>query len=347
MHDSPCMYVEPVRRHFDFLIDKGVPQEVIEKALGFSKKELANDNLKIPVHNTIKMLKQSFELIGRGTAITMGAMALPEIMGVLGHIMKNCRNFKEVGDQFIRFQNLYFAISKFRIKVRGNDSFIVTTVDRSICDDDKQLLNELNLSICVASIRKLLGADFVPKEMRFSHVKPEYVEVYKQHFRCPLKFNQKEDAIVIDSRLGEKTIPGSYPYLKNILLEHSEGLLAKLESGKQFQDDVKQIIADLLPKGQVNIEQISEKLNISRWTLTRKLKKEGTTFKGLLMALRKELAENYLTNKKLSTIEIAFLLGYSEASAFQRAFKGWTGRNPDEFRQSLRVPPAHRLGAPN
>lgn len=211
MQNPPYMHVEPVRRHFDFLIEKGVPQEVIEKALGFSKKELANDNLKIPVHNTIKMLKQSLELIGRGTAITMGAMASPEIMGVLGQIMKNCRNLKEAADQFIRFQNLYFAISKFKIEVRGSDSFIISSVGRSICDDDKRLLNEVNLSICVASIRKLLGADFVPKEMRFSHVKPKYVEIYEQHFQCPLKFNQKEDAIVIDSRLGEKAIPGSYP----------------------------------------------------------------------------------------------------------------------------------------
>ncbi len=170
--------------------------------------------------------------------------------------------------------------------------------------------------------------------MRFSHKKPEYVEVYKQHFRCPLKFNQKEDAIVLDRKLAEKSIPGSYPYMKNILMEYAEGLLAKLEAGKQFQDDVKRIIADLLPKGFVDIEQISEKLNMSRWTLTRQLKKEGTTFKELLSELRKEFAMNYLENKKLSATEIAFLLGYSEASAFQRAFKSWTGKNPNEYRKS-------------
>jgi AraC-like DNA-binding protein len=64
------------------------------------------------------------------------------------------------------------------------------------------------------------------------------------------------------------------------------------------------------------------------------VKKEETTFKALLIGLRKEFAKNYLEKNKFSTIEIAFLLGYSEASAFQRAFKSWTEMNPSEYRQS-------------
>ena len=331
---SPCMHVEPVKRNFKFLLEKGVPKIEIEKALGFSEEELAHDEIKIPIQNHIKMLKKGSVFLGPGIAIEMGVMASPEIMGVLGQIMKNCQNLKEATHQFIRFQNLYFGVSRFKFKVEGNRGFIITSIDYPVSEYDKQLINEVNLAACVACVRKLIGTEFVPKEMRFSHKKPEYVELYKQHFRCSLKFNQQEDAIVIDRKLGEETIPESYPYLKNILLEYAEELLAKLAIGKQFQDEVKRVIADLLPKGLVDIERVSEKLNMSRWTLTRELKKEGTTFKDLLVVLRKEFAMNYLENKKLSTTEIAFLLGYSEASAFHRAFKSWTGKSPNEYRQS-------------
>ena len=334
MRTRPKLQAELVLRHFKFMLERGVPQKEIETALEFSKENLANDDLKIPIYNVIKMLKKGIAFIGPEMTIKFGESCSPDIMGVVGQIMKNCHNLKEATQQFVRFQNLFFSISRFKIKVEGDCSLITTSIDYPISDDDKRILNEINLSICVSSARKLTGKEFTPKEMRFSHKKPEYVEVYKQHFRCPLKFNQNEDAMVIESTVGEKTIAGSYPYLKNILMDYSEKFLERLDARKQFQDDVRKIIADLLPKALVDIERVSERLNMSRWTLTRKLKKEGTTFKDLLIGLRKELAKKYLENKKLSTIEIAFLLGYSEASAFQRAFKSWTGMNPSEYRQS-------------
>jgi AraC-like DNA-binding protein len=212
---------------------------------------------------------------------------------------------------------------------------LIHFVEYPISDYDKRLLTELNLAACLANVRKLIDTELVPQEMRFSYRKPEYISAYEQYFRSPLKFNQKEDAIVLDIKQAEKPIPGSHPYMKNILMEYAEGLLAKLETGEQFQDDVKRIIADLLPTGFVDIERVSEKLHMSRWTLTRKLRKEGTTFKNLLRVLRKEIATNYLENEKMSTTEIAFLLGYSEASAFQRAFKRWTGKNPYDYRGKI------------
>lgn len=334
MQKKPFINLEIVRRNFNFLIEYGVPKTVIENALKISKDELANDNVIISAQNVFSMLRKGFEHIGPDMIIKIGAMAPIEIMGVLGQIMKNCQTLGEAVIQFIRFQNLFFGISQFKIMAKGNCFALVHKIDYPFSEDDKQLLNELNLSACVSIGRMLLLTEFVPKEVWFSHKKTDYADIYKQHFRCPVKFNQEENAIIIDKRVTETIIPGSYPYMKNILVEYAEGLSAKLETGKLFQDDVKRIIVDLLPKGCVDIESVSEKLNMSRWTLTRNLKKEGSTFKFLLTDFRKELSITYLRNKKLSVIEIAFLLGYSEASAFQRAFKSWTGKNPYQYRQS-------------
>ena len=333
------MDVAPVRTQFNGLMELGIPQNVLESAVGFSREELTNDDLKIPVINTLTMLKKGIELKGPDITIKLGSRATPEIMGVLGQIMKNCINLGEATEQFIRFQNLYLAVSKFTMRREGKISILSHSLIAPVSDYDSQLINEANLSICVAAARKLIGAEFVPKEVRFSHEKPEYVETYKQHFRSPLKFNQSENAVVLDGNLGKKTIPKSYPYMKKILLEYAEDLLTGLEGGKQFQDDVKRIIIDLLPKGIVDMERVSERLNMSRWTLNRKLKKEGTTFKDLLTELRKEFAIIYLENGILSITEIAFLLGYSEAGAFHRAFKGWTGKTPKEYRQKPIVAP--------
>jgi hypothetical protein len=69
------------------------------------------------------------------------------------------------------------------MRIEGNISILSQAVITPVSDYDNQLLNEVNLSICVVAARKLIGAEFVPKEMRFSHKKPEYVEIYKQHLK--------------------------------------------------------------------------------------------------------------------------------------------------------------------
>jgi AraC-like DNA-binding protein len=335
MKKIPSIDVAGVRRCFDNLLEHGVSQKDLETALGFSREALDDDYLRIPLQNNLRMLRKGIELTEPAMAVKLGQTSSPESSGILGQIMKNCENLAELTYHFIRFQNLNHGISNFRIKAEGNYGMLIHFVEYPISDYDKRLLTELNLAACLTNVRKLLDTELVPQEMRFSYGQPEYVAAYEQHFRSPLKFNQKEDAIVLDMKQAEKPIPGSHPYMKNILMEYAEGLLAKLATGEQFQDDVKRIIADLLPTGFVDIERVSEKLNMSRWTLTRKLRKEGTTFKNLLRVLRKEIAMNYLEHKKLSTTEIAFLLGYSEASAFQRAFKRWTGKNPYDYRGKM------------
>ncbi len=307
--------------------------------MGFSKEALTNDDLKIPVKNNVRMVRKGVEVKGPDITIKLGAKATPEIMGVLGHIMKNCTNLREATEQFIRYQNLFLAVSKFNIRKEGKVSILSHSLITSDFAYADQLITEVNLSICVATARKLIGAEFVPIEVRFSHNEPKYVEIYQQHFRSPLKFNQTENAIVIEGNLGERPIPESFPYMNKILLEYAEKLLTRLEAGKQFQDDVKRIVSELLPKGIADIERVSGSLSMSRWTLNRKLKKEGTTFKDLLAELRKEFAVIYFENRALSLTEIAFLLGYSEYSAFHRAFKDWTGQTPREYRRKSGVAP--------
>lgn len=76
---------------------------------------------------------------------------------------------------------------------------------------------------------------------------------------------------------------------------------------------------------------------MSRWSVTRKLKQEGITFQNLMIGLKKNIALSYIENNNLSITEIAFLLGYSEVSAFRRAFRGWTGGKPLDYKRASLV----------
>lgn len=99
-----------------------------------------------------------------------------------------------------------------------------------------------------------------------------------------------------------------------------------------FSRQVRPLIARQLEKGRVKVEHVAEELNMSRHTLYKKLKEENLTFAALLEDVRREQALTYLRDRNRSVSEVAELLGFSELSAFSRAFKRWMGKSPAEFR---------------
>jgi len=109
--------------------------------------------------------------------------------------------------------------------------------------------------------------------------------------------------------------------------------LAKLDKDN-IVDRATTIIVDMLPSGGIADEKIAVQLNMSARSLQRRLKAAGTTFRKLLEAVRKDLAATYVRDPDIELVEVAFLLGFSDQSAFSRAFKRWTGCPPSEARKS-------------
>jgi AraC-like DNA-binding protein len=336
MPRSLTIDASPVLGHFRKLKEYGVPSEELEKTLGMSEDELRIQDARVPVLNNFRMIEKGIALIGADIALRLGTAVSLEQMGVCGHIFANCQNIDEATDQFIRYQRLLHAVSSFSVTKTERRVIISHAIMNPVFRIYNRLAVELAFSGIVSTIRNLMQDDFIPLEVQFTHERPDYVTRYVNIFRSPLLFNQKADRIIFERMEFHKALPKSHVYVKDVLIQHADGLLRDLKDGGDLINDVKKLVMQYLSEGNVDIEMISRKLNMSRWTLTRKLKKEGTTFKSFVTELRKELSLNYLQNEKLSVSEIAFLLGYSEISTFRRAFKDWTGKNPNRYRQELK-----------
>ncbi len=100
-----------------------------------------------------------------------------------------------------------------------------------------------------------------------------------------------------------------------------------------FVFDVRQLITTLLPSGQSKKAAVAQGLGMSSRTLTRRLAKDGLTYQGLLDEVRQKLALQYLKDRRINIKKVADLLGYSEASAFYRAFRRWTDSSPAQHRR--------------
>ena len=119
------------------------------------------------------------------------------------------------------------------------------------------------------------------------------------------------------------------------LLRHNMTLLGLAEQGGvSLTEQVAQAVRIRLTDGEPALEHIAGDLGIAAWTLQRRLRTEGHTYQDVLSNTRRELALTYLSDPSIAVSELAFMLGYSELSAFSRAFHRWLNRSPSEWRRA-------------
>lgn len=180
---------------------------------------------------------------------------------------------------------------------------------------------------CVTESRNIGGVQFA-KAAHFTHDAPPYRAEYERIFKMPIVFGSDRNALLIDDDFLSLSFAEPNRYVFGILSERADALLKSLESAKTVKGRVEALLVPVLHTGDACMEQVAEKLGVSRQTLYRRLKAEGVTFAGLLDNLRRQMALHYLEGKKVSVNETAYLVGFSDPSAFSRAFKRWTGESP-------------------
>ena len=169
----------------------------------------------------------------------------------------------------------------------------------------------------------------------FIHKGPERVEDkagYESYFNAPVQFLAVRDELVIDSRDLDIAIELADPALLNLLERYATQMGQTVALDKKWSGRVAGLISEAVLKGCAPlIDTIARKLALSKRSLQEKLKNENTSFRGLVQTVRKKIAIDQLADPDVSICEVAFMLGYSDQSAFNHAFKKWTGKSPKMF----------------
>ena len=131
---------------------------------------------------------------------------------------------------------------------------------------------------------------------------------------------------------AERTFLTANEAMWNIFEPELKRRLAEVARDARFEERVHSALLDSLPSGQSSMEAVAKRLAISKRTLQRRLKEEGTSFAQVLARTREKLARHYLEKTAITCSEISFLLGFEEPSSFFRAFNNWTGTTPESLR---------------
>ncbi|HEJ4560670.1 TPA: AraC family transcriptional regulator [Pseudomonas aeruginosa] len=251
-------------------------------------------------------------------------------LGVLGSVLLACGNLDTALQRLERYLRLVFdVIPMFR---RDGEGWFELVWDVSHYQPGS-LVSETGIVAMVQFCRALVRGTANPLLIDFNHDGPTDITPYEDFFGCPVRFGQAEAVLRFSSKLLELPLKSPDPVLVSLLEQHADRLLAQLPQQDEVVERVRKTITRALREGEPGIEQISSKLHLSSRTLQRRLREAGTSFRSELNLVRHELALSYLRAPRLQIMDIAMLLGYSEHSAFTRAFKEWSGQSPQEARQ--------------
>jgi AraC-like DNA-binding protein len=281
---------------------------------------------------------------GLHAAETMRAMGAH----VLDYVAAHCERPRDLFEAIIRYQRLLMSRATIHLTVVGD----VATLSHPA--EAIPLARPPHLDdFVVAQWVLLLAARHRPgiplRRVLFMHARPDDVSEYTRVFKAPLEFGAEHDAIEFDATYLDEPLEQPDPTLVVMLRRHGDALLASsavAEATPSYSAQLRRHLLGLPSSSVANIPVAARALGTSERSLQRQLRLEGTTFKDVLDGVRHELSLRYLREGRHAIGEVAFLTGFTEVSAFSRAFRRWTGDSPAAWRRAQRLAPTANGLAP-
>jgi AraC-like DNA-binding protein len=315
----------------------GLDADALQRAAGLSNEALADPDGRVSFDRYVAL----WEAINADPrALVFGAwlgdgMRL-QALGVVGYVMQNAPDVRAALYCLERFNGLLG--DGIGPEISERDGHLV--LHRA---EPPRVARLLSLSIAaplgtVTLLREIAGLDATEPlalEVAFQHppFPPDTLLALERTFACPLRFNESETRLVLPRAVLDRPLRSPNPGLFAYLERHAEALQARVTASASLAARVRELLASRIRQGEPEQAAIAQALALSERTLQRRLQDEGVTFASLLDEVRSDLGRMYLADPKLAIFEVAFLLGYSEPSPFNRAFRRWTGQSPSEFRR--------------
>jgi len=312
---------------------RGVAPERLRELTGFDATIAKDPDARISLEVESKLWDEAARLTGDDAFGLHAASGLqPGVFDVLDYACRTAPTLLASYERLMRYNRLEHDVAVFGFVERGRIArlehrFRVPGVEPS------RHAAEFTLAAVIVISTQVLGEPVLPSVVEFRHAAPRATTEHVRAFGVEPRFGCELNALELDRALLDRPVPNADPALSRIIERQAEALLAaRPDPVETTVDRVRRLLVASLGEGDITLAGMANKLRMSERTLQRRLADEGTTFDELVEHQRKQLALRYLADAKLAVSEVAYLLGYSEPSAFHRAFKRWTGVTPKDMR---------------
>lgn len=312
----------------------GIDAATLLQSVGIAPEAPWDTGQMIPAENYYDMLEKIAEQIdATDLPVRTGASMRLDEYGALGLAFKAATTLGASYARIERYARLWTSVVEYELRpLNGGTLFILHREgERRL---GMRLSNEATLAGAVSLARQVCPVPLVPVEVLVRHPAPRRVAAHEDWFGCPVRFGAELDAILYaDETLARPNILGDEG-ISQYLATHLDAELSEIIREPALVTQAKAAIAQALSEGAPKMTEIARGLGLSARSFHRRLSEHGATFQSLTEDTRRDLAEGLLRDESHSLAEIAFLTGFSEQSAFTRAFKRWVGMTPAAYRKN-------------
>ncbi|MEY4510290.1 MAG: hypothetical protein RLZZ450_2412 [Pseudomonadota bacterium] len=317
------------------LHSRGHSRADIVQSLGVPENVLTDLRARVACSDLDRMIVRATELSGDpGFGLSMGSRAPESMLQILGYLLLSCRTLREAFGVLSRYAVLTVDGASWELREQGEEATFGFACPLA-ADTTSRFSAEFVLTMAL----RIAGHFITERTGRFSerllgvhfqHAAPSYAERYQQVFQRQVEFAQAHNALVFPSKLLDVPQFHGDPLINTALRETAERLLSELERPTTLSDRVRVVLRGEAILNEVQIDKLARTVGLTRRALRRRLAAEGTSFTALVDEARCKLACDEL-RREGSIRNISERVGYSEPSAFHRAFRRWTGQTPNEF----------------
>jgi len=319
----------------------GVPDRVFS-GVGLSEDHFSDVNRPLDLASYVQMMElAALDTCNETFGLMYGQQFKPEMLGLIGAIAIASTTLEAALVNLARFFPYHQQATHTAFRRHGE----LMRLEYRILDGgiiERRQDAELTLGMFLNVLRHCLGAQWSPEEIHFEHPKPGECRQHRQAFSAQVHFGQRTNAIIFRRERLTQRMPQGNLHRASLLCDQ----LVRIGGGTgvvSLLDRVKGEIRCRLPEGIPLVEAVADAIGLQRWTLQRQLARYGLNFSNVIDLVRRELAERHIRQRYVPILEISNTLGYSELSAFSRAFRRWFGVSPQSFRARLFAPVAHEL----
>ena len=321
----------------DYACEKGADRQALLSFSGLSEGDLSDQDNRIPMAAYQALIGAAIHQTGDTALLLKHTLeSRLETISVVGQIVHTSASLAHSIEQLNRYLHLMSDMklpagtARFELVHTAEGLWIV---DHMVTPDEEYLALEASFARFISEFRRSFPSATFEVGLEVTYPPPPHVDQYPSLFCIPVQFQASRNALQIDPVWDSPETqfePGN-EYAFGIFTRHADGLLEKLRTDTSIRGQIESQILPKLHEGTISMDGVAKEIGMSRQTLYRRLKDEAVTFAEVHDDLRQHMALEYLNGQKVTVNETAYLLGFSEASSFVRAFKRWTGKSPTAY----------------
>ncbi len=311
---------------------RGIDAQRLLEGFEIEPATLADMRSMIEVSIFERMVSRAMKLTeDPGLGLTVGANAPDHMLQLLGHLLMSAATPLEAFELFQRFSPLVVDDMRLALTVRGPTVKVSFGYHGAVAEETLRFGADLTAAMIVRVVRQFVGEHAFANEVWFRHPEPSYAFRYQKLFACPVRFSQSENALLGDAAILQRPQRYSDLTTSQLLRAAAEKLLSQLGQRASIGERLSARLRQEADLCNVDMSAIAREFGLTHRSMRRRLQAEGSSMSQILEEARERMACEELRRPGASIRDTAERIGYSEPSAFFRAFKRWTGLTPAQY----------------